>query len=166
MRTERALARIVALIVGIACILTLISCEETKNEIDDVFYVNYKGVKIELAMDASDVLQKLGEAKSVKELGDCGGLGAQVKYTYEDIELFTVKSNTGESIDAISFLNDIVTTPKNICLGDSSDKVITAYGEPTQKSNTEFRYIKDDFVLKFKIVAQKVEGIEYLRITN
>ena len=165
---KKILLSIAALIACVACILVLAACDkkEEPQQEADIYFITYNGVKIELGKDAGGVIAALGEAKSVKSLGDCGGFGAQVKYTYDDFELFTLKNDEGETIDGISFLNDIASTSKAICLGDSSDKVIEAYGEPSQKSDTELRYTKDNFVLKFKLEDGEIVAIDYLRITQ
>ena len=162
--------RIIALVLSILCCFALTigfnSCKQKANESGDVFYMEYKGTKIELGAKADGVISALGEAKSVKELGDCGGLGAQVKYTYSDIELYTLKSADGESVDGISFTSDLVSTSKGISIGDSSDKVTEVYGQPTEQSSGAMIYTEGNMSLKFKLSNGVVSAIDYLRTTK
>ena len=160
---------VLALILCVASVFSLASCDngEKPDETSmDIFYTTFNGTKIELGANAAPVITALGEANEVKSLGDCGGFGAQIKYVYDDFEIFTLKNDKGETIDGISFVNDIASTSKGICLGDGSSKIIEEYGEPTQKSDTEIRYKKDNLVLKFKISDGEVTEIDYLRITQ
>lgn len=165
--------RIITWILALVCCLTLeftfVACnggEKAEEKNGDIFYMTYNGTKIALDAKAAGVLSALGEANSVKELGDCGGLGAQVKYTYNDIELYTLKSDDSETVDHISFTSDLVSTSKNISLGDSKDKVIEAYGEPTKQSDSEIRYTEGDLTLKFKLDGGNVSAIDYMRVTQ
>ena len=112
-----------AMLLCIACVISLASCnngEEPKSEVGDIFYTTFNAVKIELGAKAEPVIKALGEANEVKQLGDCGGFGSQVKYVYDEFEIFTLKNDKGETIDGISFINDIPTTSRGICLGDDS----------------------------------------------
>ncbi|MBE6534876.1 MAG: hypothetical protein E7678_07950 [Ruminococcaceae bacterium] len=130
------------------------------------FYINYKGTKIELDKKADSVLSSLGEPKSTASLGDCGGFGTQIKYVYDDIVIYTVKNDSGESIDQIAFSNDIVETEKGICIGDSADDVISAYGEPTTKNANKIEYESGSLILKFGLNGDSVKSIDFIRIIN
>ena len=159
---------ILALLLCFASVFSLASCdkEEPQKPAGDIFYTTFNGIKIELGAEAESTISALGEPNEIKQLGDCGGFGAQVKYVYDEFDIFTLKNDKGETIDGISFSNDIPTTSKGICLGDESSKITSEYGEPTQKSDKELRYTKDNFVLKFKLEDGKVTDIDYLRITQ
>ena len=162
--------RIVAFILALGCCvglaLTFCSCNDKGTGGNDIFYMEYNGTKIELGAKSDSVISKLGTAKSVKELGDCGGFGAQIKYTYSDIELYTLKSNDGETVDQIEFTSDLVSTSKNISLGDSKDKVIEAYGEPQEQNDRDIMYTEGNMTLKFKVDGGKVVAIDYIRSTK
>ena len=164
---RKASLMIFALITCFACVFSLASCDKgEQNELGDIFYTTFNGVKIELGADAQPIITALGKPSETKQLGDCGGFGAQVKYVYDEFEIFTLKNDKGETIDGISFINDIPSTSKGICIGDKSSKVIEEYGEPTQKSDKEIRYQKDNLILKIKLADGEITEIHYLRITQ
>lgn len=168
----KKMMKALALIVALICVVSVFaSCNaETPENKDDAasveYYVNYKGTKIELDKKADSVLSALGEPKSTASLGDCGGFGLQTRYTYADLVLYTVKNDSGETIDQISLSNDLVETPKGICVGDLSDDVIKAYGEPTAKNDTKIEYEKGSLILKFGLESGAVKSINFIRITS
>ena len=162
--------RIIGLVVAILCIAGIIGClaacgedEPTQDSAKSMFCVTFQGVDIELGAEAKDILEALGDAKSVKELGDCGGFGAQIKYTYDNFDIYTVKNDSGETIDQITITNDLVATSKNIINSSSKDAVINAYGTPDKEDNRSIRYVQDNLVLKFEIEDNAVSSIIYIR---
>ena len=165
--------RILALVLAFLCaavILTACNSESESKDADNSkqveYYINYKGTKIELDKSADSVLSALGTPKSTASLGDCGGFGAQTKYVYDDIVVYTLKNDSGETIDQIAFSNDMVETAKGICIGDSSENVISAYGEPTTKNENKIEYEKENLILKFGLSGGEVKSIDFIRITN
>ena len=166
---KRALALVLALVICIAAAACMSACngeQSTEDEGTDIYYIEYKGTKIKLGEAAEGVLKALGDAKSVKELGDCGGLGAQVKYTYDDFDLYTLKSGDKETIDQISFRSDLVSTSKGICIGDGEAKVNEAYGDDFTVSKGVRSYVDGNLVLKISIANGAVDAIEFIRVTG
>jgi ribosomal protein S16 len=147
---------------------TLVACnngsEENEGASNNPFYVNYKDVKIELNKKAESVLDKLGEPKYSDNLGDCGGIGVQMKYTYDNITLNTLKEKDGEVIHKIGFLNDLVSTPKGITIGSSADDVRAAYGTPSSEENGKLTYKSGDLELEFTVKNGSVSAVNYRRI--
>lgn len=170
----KKIIRVFALIVAMVCSISLLAaCNSSDDNKDEgksdgavAYYVNYNGTKIELGKKADSVLSALGTPKAKDSLGDCGGFGLQTRYTYNDIVVYTVKNDSGETIDQITFSNDTPETPKGICIGDSSESVISAYGEPTAKNDTKIEYQNDSLVLKFGIENGEVKSINFIRITS
>ena len=170
----RKIVKIFALILALACAMTLmVACASEDNNDNNGgassgkvdFYITYKGTKIELDKDAAPVLSALGKANDEASLGDCGGFGLQTRYTYDNFVIYTVKNDSGEKIDQITLSNDIVETSKGICIGDSSDDVIKAYGEPNAKNDTKIEYESGSLILKFGLEGGDVKSINFIRIT-
>lgn len=168
----KKMIKALCLIIALICVVSVFaSCNaettENKDSTGSVeYYINYKGTKIELDKKADAVLSALGEPKSTASLGDCGGFGLQTRYTYDNFVLYTVKNDSGETIDQISLSSDMVETPKGICVGDTSDDVIKAYGEPTVKNDTKIEYESGALILKFGLEAGEVKSINFIRITS
>ena len=171
MNFKKFLCMMIMLTCCIAVVAGLCSCKDDADNGDNKqgsagnpFYVVYKDVKIELDKKAEDVLKKLGEAKYEDDLGDCGGIGVQTKYTYDDISVNTLKEKDGEVIHKISFINDIVSTPKGISIGSAESEVRAAYGEPTSAANGKLIYKSGDLELEFTIKDGTVGAVNYRRI--
>lgn len=169
---KRFLISIVAILCCVCTAITLASCggdkdsdkeESGSNAAASIFYFKHKNTKIELGKDAKTVFNAIGEAKSVKELGDCAGLGAQVKYTYDNFDIYTLKSNDGETIDEISFGNDLVETSKGISIGADAKDVTDAYGTPSTQREDAIIYTQGRNSLKFGLDNGKVSSIDYIR---
>lgn len=165
--------RIVALLLTFIMIcFTLAACGEDDNNGDNangtanVFFVEYKNTKIELGAKAESVISALGAPSSKKEIGDCGGLGAQIKYTYPSIVIYTLKTADGETVDQVELLDDLVTSSKGVYIGNTKDDVIKSYGEPNNSSDTSLQYINGNKYLKFGLENGKVVSISLLRETK
>ena len=163
-----------ALLMALICSLSAFaSCNASGDSNDDKnadgkieFYIIYKSTKIELDKKADNVLSALGNPKSADSLGECKGVGEQIRYTYDNLILYTIKSETDETIDQIAFLNDLIETPRNICIGDSGNKVIEAYGTPTAKADNKIEYESGTFLLKFGLESNgNVKSINFIRFT-
>ncbi len=163
---------ITAVILAVACcmavLMTLSSCNDEQgneqNTNESPFYVVYKGVKIELDKKADGVLDKLGTPKYEDNLGDCGGIGVQMKYTYGDITVNTLKEEGGEVIHKISFGSDLVSTPKGISIGSQEQEVRDAYGKPVSEENGKLLYKKSDLELEFTVKSGSVSAVNYRRV--
>lgn len=164
--------RLICLILALTCCITaltvLSSCndeeEKEQNKNESLFYVVYNGVKIELDKKADEVLEKLGTPKYEDNLGDCGGIGVQMKYTYGDIAINTLKEKDGEVIHKISFVNDLVSTPKGISIGSGEQEVRDEYGKPNSENNGKLVYKKNDLELEFAVKDGSVSAVNYRRV--
>ena len=175
MNARRIMTRLLAMLLLLTLILCVSACkeepEDPKN--DDttkelgMYTVKYQDTVIELGKDASSVLTALGEPTNKQFVASCGeGAGDQWRYTYTSIYIFTVKTDAGETVDAIALRDDIATTGKGITVGSTEAEITAAYGEPTAKQGTKLRYTKDSNTLEFQLNdAGTVTAVE-LRIES
>ena len=164
--TKRILCLLMALICSLGTVCCFSACDEEQGDegAGGLFYVTYRDVKIELNQSADSVLEKLGAPQDEDNLGDCGGIGVQIMYTYSDITVNTLKEKDGEKIHKISFINDLITTPKGIYIGSAQQDVLDAYGEPSSEDGGYLVYKEGDLELEFQIDNGKVSHINYRRI--
>ena len=161
--------KILCFVIALVCALGLASCKDKASETDSAvaFYVEYNGAKIELGAQADKIIERLGEPQSVREIGDCGGLGAQVKYSYPSLYVYVLESNTkGNVIDQITFRDDVVITPEGVYIGMSAEDAKQKLGEPTAQSDTSLEYVKGSFILRLVIKNSAVEQIDYMTDTQ
>lgn len=154
----------IALICAAALFTACNSDEGSGGASAGTFGVVYKDVSIKLDADAESVLKALGEAKYTDSLGDCGGIGEQIKYTYDDIAVNTLKEKNGEKIHKIELLNDLVSTSKGISIGSDEASIRDAYGTPSAESNGKLTYKSGNLELEFTVKNGNVSAINYRRI--
>lgn len=164
--------KIICGIVAVLSLLTFSACNEETPENTDkpatdgvAYYVEYRGQKITMGAKADDIIAGLGEYQHKNEIGDCGGLGAQVKYSYPSVDVYVLESKTdGNVIDEISFRDDAITTPEGVYIGMSVNEAKDKLGEPTKESGTAIEYAGAKFVLVLTVAGGKVNKIDYLNV--
>ena len=127
------------------------------------FYIMIGQTRIELGADAAPVISALGDPQSRQEIGDCAGLGAQVRYNYPSVILYTLLSGDRETVDQITLRDDTVPTPAGIRIGSTEAAVLSAYGEPEARDDNSIQYISGALTLKIRLSEQKVSGIDLIR---
>ena len=167
----KKIVKALALVIALICVFTaFVACDSDgedankENSKGVEYYITYKGTKIELDKKADSVLSALGTPKTTASLGDCGGFGTQTKYVYDDIVVYTLKNDNGETIDQITLSNDIVETEKGICIGSSSEDVLAKYGDPTSRSDSKLEYANGSLYLKFSLDNGEVKSINFIRV--
>ncbi len=176
----KSFKRVICALLAIICIGAFASCndgeqpeaQETKDKTDNSqastsYYFEYNNIKVELGAKADAIIEGLGQYKDKKEIGDCGGLGAQVKYSYASFEVYVLESKTnGNIIDGITFRDDIVSTPEGVCIGMSVSDAKSKLGKPTSETDTVLEYLDGTKLLKFETANGAVTGIDYMTVTE
>ncbi len=163
--------RIAALVLTMIMLAGLCACndesketEQGENKTDGVSYhIVYNGTRVALGAKADGVIEKLGTPQDTREIGDCGGLGALVKYSYSSIEVYVLESKTdGNIIDQIVLRDDLAETAEGVCIGMSTEDAKQKLGEPSASSDMSLTYESDKYALKLTLDGGNVTGIDYL----
>lgn len=165
----KAIMKILCAVLALICIGTMtLACDSSSDDngraSGGTFGIVYKDTTIKLDEKADGVLSKLGEPKHTDNLGDCGGIGVQTKYTFDDIAVNTLKEKDGEKIHKIALLNDLVSTSKGISIGSDEASVKEAYGTPSAEENGKLIYKSGNLELEFTVKGGSVTAINYRRI--
>lgn len=118
------------------------------------------GVTVEVDGDMAPILQALGEPASYFEAASCAFEGLDKIYTYNGFEIDTYPAQDKDLVSAVILKDDSVTTAEGICIGDSLEKLLEAYGEASQE-NGMLVYIKDGMKLCFILQDDSIISIEY-----
>lgn len=118
------------------------------------------GVTVEMDGDMAPVLAALGEPASYFEAASCAFEGLDKIYTYNGFEIDTYPARDTDLVSAVILKDDSVTTAEGICIGDSLEKLLAAYGEGNRE-NGMLVYEKDDMKLCFILQDDSVISIEY-----
>jgi len=167
----------ILLIAAVICIaLSAVACAdnggkdnkgttEEEKEAGVVYSVKYNGTTIKLGGAADSVIKALGEPQSKKELGNCGGLGSQVKYSYTSIYVYVLETDSGNTVDQIEFRDDLVSTPEGISIGATRSEVLSKCGEASAEDSASLTYTEGKLNLKIGFDSNgKVNNIAYIRM--
>ena len=144
----------------------LAACAREEGDTSSAFCVVVNGVNIELGKPAQPVLDALGMADQTDEVNDCGAGNSRMRYRYDSVVIYAMKSDGKAVIDQIELLDDLAETSRGICLGDDEAAVREAYGTPTQDADGILGYGKDGRQIQFNVEEGKVVAIGLLRKTQ
>lgn len=168
--------KFLALLLCVAMLFAFVACndKDTDEPDDDEggssgekssvnYYIEYKGTKISLDEDAASVLEALGTPLSSEDLGDCGGIGTQTKYTYSySLVLYVVDRESKKVIDGISVASDLIVSPEKVGVGSTKDEVLKACGKGYSKlSDTQISYSSGHKSVIFSLRDGAVVKLEY-----
>ena len=169
----------ILLILAVCCLIfSLAACDSSKGTTGNndntgakteesasvSYFVSYNGTKITLGGAADAVISALGEPQSKSELGNCGGLGSQVKYTYTSLYVYVLESESGNTVDQIEFRDDLVSTPEGVSIGMAKSDVVSKCGAAASESASSLTYTsgKLNLVIGFD-ESKAVNKIAYIR---
>ncbi|MBQ7415979.1 MAG: hypothetical protein IJW14_02955 [Oscillospiraceae bacterium] len=122
----------------------------------------YNGYQFGVGMSVDAVLSKLGTPRDQYTSNSCAFGGEDTVYYYSSIQISTNDEEGYEKIYSIYLEDDLVTTEKGICIGNTADQVKAAYGEPDAASSDScLIYAKDGMKLRFNMNGDKVSSITY-----
>lgn len=167
--------RILVIFAALCLVLCFVACDSGKgtdaNTSEDTeksggvsYFVNYNGTKITLGGVADAAISALGTPQNKSELGNCGGRGSQVKYTYSSICVYVLETDSGNTVDQIEFRDDLVSTPEGVSIGMSKSDVLAKCGEASAESATSLTYTSGKLNLSIGFDANgTVNKIAYIR---
>ena len=130
------------------------------------FAVVVSGTTVRLGEDAAPALTALGTPKVSQEVFDCGAGNSRMFYRFASIDLYTMKTDGAEVIDQIELNDDLATTDKEICIGNTVEALKAAYGEPQRSDGDDLVYVSGSCELIVEIDDGRVDDIELIRRTN
>jgi hypothetical protein len=139
---------------------------ETPAEADapnaDGYIFVYNGENVYLAENMDTVLAKLGEPRTTLEEPSCAFPGESDRvYGYAGANIYTYPEDGVYYVHTVNYMDDSITTPEGIRLGDSLEDVVAAYGDGYTEDNGQYTYTKGDTFLRFLIQDDMVILIKY-----
>lgn len=120
------------------------------------------GVKVEIDSKMADIEAALGEPKSYFEAASCAFGDMDKVYTYSGFRIDTYQIDGQDYVSDVIFMDDTVSTPEGVSIGDSADKVKEVYGTPTAEDDKRLVYENGSMKLVFLLDNGTVNTIEYL----
>ncbi len=135
---------------------------EQKTEAKGGYVFNYKGYDITIDGSFNEGLsEKLGEPLSYYEAASCAFEGLDKVYTYSNVSIKTYPQKDKDLVSNIGLMDDSVATKEGVCIGDSKEDVIKAYGDQFTMKGNMMVYGKDGMNLGFIVENDAVAFIEY-----
>ena len=126
-----------------------------------VFTTN--GVNIAIDEKIEDITSKLGDPKGgYYEAKSCAFDGMDKFWYYDSFTLQGYQKNGVDVVYSVTFMDDTVKTKEGIKIGDSKDKVTSAYGSSYKEENGQIKYESGNMVLSFAIKDNAVTSIDII----
>lgn len=127
----------------------------------NAFYFTYEGTEIRLHADMAPILEKLGKPKKYTESASCAFEGLDKTYTFDSFVIQTYPQGDKDYVYCFWFVDDFAQTNEGIKIGDSQDKVETAYGADAFNGSNAYTLTKGDGVFTVIIKDGVVSSIQY-----
>ena len=111
---------------------------------------------------AEEILKSLGEPLSEFEARSCAFGEQDRSYTYRHYRIDTYQEEGVEYISSITLMDDLVSTPEGIAIGDEAMRVKRLYGEPTTEDESQYVYEKEGMYLIFRMEDGIVTRVSYV----
>lgn len=139
--------------------------DESNNASGYVFETN--GLTISVDTKIENYTAKLGEPKGgYYEAKSCAFEGLDKFWYYDGFTLQAYQKNGEDMLYSVTFDDDTVKTKEGVKLGDSKDKVISAYGSSYKQNGTVYGYESGNMTLEITVKDDAVIGIAYVLKTN
>lgn len=129
----------------------------------------YNGCPLPMNAEFGPLLDYIGQPESYFEAPSCAFDGIDKTYTYAQIVVLTYPNEDDESIDYISsvrLLDDTISTPEGVSIGDKTSDVVAAYGSDYDDFGNQYSYCDGDTFLNFLLDGDTVTSIEYIAIND
>ena len=110
-------------------------------------------------MDFTGKENEPGKVADKLEGVSCLQSGYDINYIYKDFRIDTIRQNERQYIYSAQFKGTGALTNAGIGIGSTEEDVITAYGAPTEDTNTQRIYKTGNWQMSFYIVDEKVTEI-------
>ena len=157
--------KILCLILAIAALICVVGCKENQPADEKAAYTFvYNGQSFAIDGAAKSVIDAIGFS-APSPVPTCGIGDMDRLYLSEGggLQVRTYELDGVEYFYTIMILSDSVSTKEGIAIGDSQQKVIDTYGEPTQKDAAAYIYSAKGMTLTFFLQNEMVNKIVYMR---
>ena len=135
--------------------------ELSKGTVKKGYIFEYNGVSIGMDMEASAIIEALGEPEDYFEAPSCAFEGLDKTYTYDSFEIDTYELEGKDYISCVYFRDDMIETKEGISLFMTKEDMIATYGENYTEEFGMLVYEKEGMKLKFILTNDEITSIEY-----
>lgn len=136
------------------------SVEESTSSTETSGYsIVYEGVSMAPGMEATQIIEALGDDYELSEGASCAYQGMDKVYTYDNLIIYTYEIDEGEFVSIVEATGETCNTNASIHIGSLKDEVIEAYGEPQESTDAGLGYTQDGIEIQFFLTGSEVTDI-------
>jgi hypothetical protein len=129
---------------------------------DHIFYLDLGGNIIGLNFDIDFVLNMLGEPLHTFDQPSCAFEGIDRFFLFGGVQIQTYPASGGvDRVHTIMLMDDSITTTGGIRLGDSTERVLAAYGNDYEYAYGMYIFTRGNTSLKIMTDGNAVTSIAY-----
>ena len=143
-----------------------VSCTGESEATDDRLFSapTVNGTTIAIDKEASAVLAALGQELSYEESPSCAFEGMDKLYVYSGFRVKTYSQKGIDYIYSVEILDDSLSTPEGLFIGDGEARVTELYGSPSEQNDAGMQYCSENTVLQILLRDGVVTNIQYLKL--
>ena len=135
---------------------------ESQMENGSKYVFETSGYSVKVNAKISECLEKLGEPKGgTYEVKSCAFDGMDKFYYYGAYTIQGYQKDNEDLVYSVTFMDDTVKTKEGVRLGDSKDKMTSAYGSSFNQDGEQYIYTSGNTKLIFVIKNDVIENIMY-----
>lgn len=126
--------KIACLLFTVVLLLCMASCTEKQDPpAQNIYTFAYAGQNIAVHGEAQGILSALGSPIAYSEIPPCGRGDLDKIYQFGSFTVQTYQENGVDYFSVINLKDDLVATKEGVSIGNSQQKVLEIYGEPSSK---------------------------------
>ena len=136
--------------------------EETYRAFTGEFEFIYNGVTVKPNIKSQPVVDAIGEEYEYFEADSCASLGISKTYTYRKGAFSIITEpllNKEDTVYQVIIYNSGVKMPEGVTVGDTRDKVVSVYGNPSESDDDTSMYTSGNNYMLVSFTDGKVDSI-------
>ena len=141
---------------------TQVQTQQEQQKAETGYVFENKGLTMNIDGNVTDYVAKLGEPSGgYYEAKSCAFEGLDKFWYYDGFTLQGYQKSGAELVYAITFDDDTVKTKEGVKIGDSKEKMTSAYGSNYKQDGNMYSYVSGNMELQFTVKDEVVMGITY-----
>ena len=148
-----------AIFVVLLSVLLMVACTPQAEAPREHLKLSYRGRDICVGAEIEQLLAMLGDDYTVAEAESCAGIGRDMVYTYPSLRLYVFAPENGVArLTSAAYTDDGVDVG-GVRIGSLAADVISAIGEPDEKSEQRLLFCDETVTLTFTLREGRVSAI-------
>ena len=148
-----------AIFIMLLSVLLMVACTPQAEAPREHLKLSYRGQDICVGAEIEPLLAMLGDDYTVAEADSCAGIGRDMVYTYPSLRLYVFAPENGVARLTSAAYTDDGADIDGVRIGSLATDVISAMGEPDEKSEVRLLFCDATATLTFTLREGCVSAI-------